>query len=384
MWHWDQGRLSYFQFDNLKILAKAALEADFKSLTNDEVTVLTGLPFLPRNYMPWRNYSRILKLSLITSEVDGVAVPTAIASLLAKSGSITCDEYLHFILQTFTEPSPALRGWSPDAEFRFPLVFALKYILTRFIVTGEASTSIDNIIAAFYESGFIGDESEEDFATFVTTGNIVPSLKGDFRQARESLKVISQISYLQFSGGCISLCLDEKDAEEIFREVDPIQGTVENDSNQEILRLANMLRGGSTLDFFDYKNTIVSEVIGSGFEEGKRVQKTHITIERNKKLRAMFFEKKPTTICDVCKVDTSKRYPWTDGVLDVHHLLPLASGTRVESKGTTLEDLVAVCPSCHRAIHRYYSIWLKDNEKNDFESRDEALLAYNEAKNRIK
>lgn len=49
-----------------------------------------------------------------------------------------------------------------------------------------------------------------------------------------------------------------------------------------------------------------------------------------------------------------------------------------------LDDLVAVCPTCHRGIHRYYDRWLKDNGKKDFLDAEEARSVYEEAKKEYK
>ena len=148
--------------------------------------------------------------------------------------------------------------------------------------------------------------------------------------------------------------------------------------------LYKLFSGGSVSDFFDYPNTIVSDVVESGFVEGTKVKKTHVTIERNRNLRNAFFIARPTTICDVCALDTAKAYDWTDKVLDLHHLLPLASGTRVEASGTTFDDLVPVCPTCHRATHRYYDKWLGDRKQKDFLNAGEARDIYSKLKTDFK
>lgn len=148
-----------------------------------------------------------------------------------------------------------------------------------------------------------------------------------------------------------------------------------------IRRLSTLFADGTTSDFFDYPNTIVTDVVESGFREGTKIKKTHVTIERNAGLRKEFFAVHPTAICDVCLLDTAKTYPWTERVMDIHHLLPLSSGTRVEASGTTFADLRPVCPSCHRAIHRYYDGWLIQNNRKDFKDGREALGVYQAVKN---
>ena len=66
-------------------------------------------------------------------------------------------------------------------------------------------------------------------------------------------------------------------------------------------------------------------------------------------------------------------------MLDLHHLLPLASALAISSKGTSLEDIVGVCPSCHRAIHAYYRQWLNANNQTDFLSKAEAKAIFEQA-----
>lgn len=386
MWHWDQGRLAYFQFDALRSISQFVLNHDFR--TTDRATLLagTGLPFAaPATHTPWRNYSRVLKSCLLVSEQNQSGVPTAIAQVLAQPGLITCDEYLHFIAEASTEPSPALEAWRPDADFRYPLLFSLKYLLARAAVEPNPSASFDEIIGAYSHSGFIGDENDTAFLGLIGSRSLFPPIGASVpetirRQARESLKVLCQISYLHLEGSNIFINLDGKDAMEVFTDLRSIGGPRENDRDAEIRRLANLFAAGSTHDFFNFSNTVVTEVVESGFQEGTKVQKTHVTIERNAGLRRAFFAAHPTTVCDVCRLDTHLSYPWADRVMDLHHLLPLCSGTRVEGGGTTFSDLVPLCPSCHRAVHRYYGEWFRQQGARDFTTRDEAVGVYGQLK----
>jgi len=121
-------------------------------------------------------------------------------------------------------------------------------------------------------------------------------------------------------------------------------------------------------------------VVEAGFSEGTRVERTHLVLERNAGVRNAFFAQNPTAECDFCGRDTQAEYPWVDRVLDIHHVLPLCSGTRSTRKGTDLTDLVAVCPTCHRAVHRYYAKWLKGEDRKDFVDANEAKEVYGAAK----
>lgn len=389
MWKWDQGRMEYFQYDVLRTVARFVTEYDLKNSDPSFIRAQTEQPFLPTDYHPWRNHSRIFKLCLLVSEENGIAVPTDIARILARSGIVTCDEYLHFIVEATTDPSPALSDWNDhvpsEEEVRHPLCFALKYILAKVAGRNDYRTSITEIVGTYNESGFSGREEDTAFLG-LRPRDFYPIQMGapNGRQARESIKFISQISYLHYDGEHIIASLDQGDAHDIFQALTPISGPRAADRDVEIRRLASFFRDGSDHDFFEYKNTILSNVLESGFEEGGKVKKTHIVLERNTKLRDLFFSRTPTVICDACHIDTNQKYPWVDRVLDLHHVLPLSSGTRVDSRsGTMLEDLVPICPTCHRAVHRFYDGYLKDESKQDFLNETEARSVYGRAKEGI-
>jgi len=389
MWHWDQGHVEYFEFDTLRAISAFVQNHDFMSTSRQVLAAATGLPFpAPPTHSPQRQYARVLKLSLLISENGGVAQPTPVSLLLSQPGVITSDEYFHFLAQASTEPSPALKDWYPEAPFRYPLLVALKYLLAKAAVGSTPSATLDEIIGAYRATGFVG--SEDDAAFIGSLGNdsayTVKGLSAPDnlrRQARESLKVLCQISYLHVVRDRVFINLARKDAEIAFGELNPIGGPRAANRDAEIRRLANLFTGGSTLDFFDYPETVIAEVVESGFEEGNKVQKTHVTIERNSGLRKAFFAANPTTVCDVCNLDTARSYPWTERVMDLHHLLPLSSGTRVIGRGTTFDDLVPLCPSCHRAVHRYYGEWFRTTKRLDFHSRDEAVGVYTNMKSKF-
>jgi hypothetical protein len=379
MWHWDQGRLGYFEFDNLRRMSAFIIAHDFKNSDFATVTAATGLPFLPPHYVPWRNYARIYKQCLLISEDSGTGKPSSLAKLLAEPGAIISDEYFQFLVQASTEPSPAFTNYASGSSFRYPLLFALKYVLAKLRIGAGNSSTFNEIIEAFQKTNMKGDENDIAFIAAIKAGYDGSGVTGDARQPRESLLVIAQISYLNSKGNELIVSLDPKDADSIFNNLFPFLGPYKNDPNEEIQRRASLF--GSAYFVTEYPNTIQSDVVESGFIEGSKVRKTHITIERNSQLRIEYFNTFPTAICDVCKLITDKTYPWTTRVLDLHHLLPLSSGTRVDkNKGTVLDDLVAVCPSCHRAIHRCYDSWLKLKARKDFVDATEALSAYNALK----
>ncbi len=389
MWSWEQGRMPYFQYDTLRAMARCAIQHDFRNSPAAAIRAHTGLDFPPGNYNPWRNYARLLKLCLIVREEDGCAVPTDVARILAQDGSVTCDEYLHFLAEVTTDPSPALSDWNSQDRIRYPLCFALRYILAKMSVLGDPVSQINEIIGAYIDSQFVGSESDTDFVGLLNSNRdyVGLALAGGstaIRQARESIKFLCQISYLHCNQNEVTISLSTDDAVRIFAEVEPIEGDRLSDGNEEIQRIASLFKGGSVHDFFDYQATTVSNELDSGFVEGNKVKRSHIVIERNSRLRRLFFASLQTLVCDACLLDTKAKYPWTDGVLDMHHALPLSSGTRVDSTtGTLFEDLVAICPNCHRSIHRFYDIYLRGEGKSDFDDKAEAMRVYRNVKGMI-
>lgn len=386
MWHWDQGHLAYFQFDSLRAIAVYVVAHDFKVATRPQLLASTGLSFsAPPTHTPWRQYSRALKQALLLTERNGIAEPTPVAQLLSVPGAITSDEYLHFLVQASSEPSPALANWNHTVDPRFPLLFSLKYLLAKAATGLDSATSIDELIGAYRISGFDGGEGQAAFVGLLPPAGTYAAHGTDVqdnlrRQARESLRVICQISYLYLQSSRVSVALAPEDASAVFDDLAPIHGPTMEDGETELRRRAQLFSQGSVHEFFEFPNTVLSSVVESGFDEGTKVQKAHVTIERNSGIRRAYFAENPGAVCDVCDTDTHATYPWTERILDLHHLLPLASGARVEGTGTTFEDLVPICPSCHRAVHRFYGAFFSQNGRKDFTSREEAIGVYQNVK----
>jgi hypothetical protein len=382
MWNWDQGRLNYFQFDELRKIAKFAMKHDLKAVDVDEMVKATGLPYLPKKpgYKPWRNYSRTFKLMMLATGAGASSSATPLAKLLSEDGKVTTDEFFHFLAEATTDPSPALSGWDHKAKHRFPLLFALKFILTR-ANEGLLTTGINAIVAAYAKSGFVGDEDQTAFLG-IAKKTYAP-IPGQ-RQANESIRVLSQISYLNTDRSSVTVSLDETDAMDLFEQLAPVTGARKADGDAEIQRITALYGNAIAELDFEYPNTVLSDTEEAGFAEGGRVEKTHLKIERNAKLRQAFFAANPSPICHFCGTNTVKSYPWSPRILDIHHVLPLCSGARTSSKGTILNDLVANCPTCHRAVHRFYDIWMKKNKKKDFEDATQARAVYEDARKAYK
>lgn len=369
--------MAFFQFDELRKIAKFAINHDLKTTTRKPLAKATGLPFLPDDdsYRPWRNYARVFRTAMLVADINGVARPTRVAQLLARDGAVTSDAYFHFFVQAFSDPHPSFEEWDASVRARFPLLFVLKFLLARAVV-GSHVVSYEEVISAYEQSGFVGGEDQARFIKLARKSWAGSST----RQARESIRALSQITYLSSTSKTITVSLHSEDALNVFAGLGSLAGSQKIDADDEIMRRAALFEHTlSDLDL-DYSATVVDQTVEAGFTEGSRVERTHVLLERNHAVRAAFFQANPTAECEVCGRDTRSEFPWTERVLDIHHVLPLCSGTRASGKGTVLTDLVAICPTCHRAIHRFYAKWMKTNGRKDFSDGSEARMIYDQAK----
>ena len=164
--------MAYFQFDVIRHIARYSIENDLRNTPGEQIRRETGLEFRPFDYEPWRNYARALKLCMIATDQDGQALPTAVAQILAHPGAVTCDEYLHFLAQVITDPSPAQtsQDWVHDGRIRHPLCFVLKYILAKIALDSDHISSIYEIVNAYVVSDFDGQESQTGFISLIRSG----------------------------------------------------------------------------------------------------------------------------------------------------------------------------------------------------------------------
>ena len=388
MWRWDQGRLEYFNFENLRRIAAASSLINLKTATNAELKRLTGLAFRPYQdaYPPWRNYSRVFKLMRLIADDGTTAVPTPVAKILARSGTVTADEFLHYVACTHTQPSPAFKDWNHKATMRWPLLFSLKYLLSRRISGLPNECAINEVMKAYAVSRFVGTEGRTEFSRIQKQELEDYDLPDNdrVRQGRESLKFLAQLSYLVMPNGrVITVALDSERATKNFDQLRPVDTDFLQDASDQINHLAYSFTEEMWEDHNGRldDNEIIQE---SGFQEGNKSERTHLVIERNQFLRKEFFSRNPKSTCDLCTIDTHATYPWSERVLDIHHLLPLSSGVEIGVDGTQFGDIRPVCPTCHRAVHSYYTGFLRRHQQPDFTSRDQAFAAYFEVKDTFK
>ena len=97
----------------------------------------------------------------------------------------------------------------------------------------------------------------------------------------------------------------------------------------------------------------------------------------------MFFKLHPDQICDACGINTKAMYPWTGNILELHHVLPLSATINVNGTTTSLDDMVPLCPTCHKSVHAYYRIKLDEWGVEDFGSKKMAKDVYLMAKDEM-
>lgn len=85
--------------------------------------------------------------------------------------------------------------------------------------------------------------------------------------------------------------------------------------------------------------------------EGRLRLRVHLARERSRSLIRDFKASLSNFACEACKTDLGEVYgELGQGYIEAHHRLPVA--TLEEGATTKLSDLAALCPNCHRMIHR--------------------------------
>ena len=386
MWRWDQGRLAYFSLENIRRIAGTLQQLngiDLRQEPDPLRLVLqseTGLPFAPNHYKIWRNYARVFKVLGLASKLNNRLVTTQICERLLRTGQqfYPYDDYLQHIARTFYYPSPVFQGYNAHKQQIFPFCAILRLLIAKLQFGAMPFTDLEEVFSCLIGNGVTGQEPIPQFNTF-------PKKKarprGDHgRQVREMIIFLSQLSYLSWIDG--KLFLDPLALKNLsFKEIDelskPIVRARVEDPEEEIQAISSVTaEPGVEVDLRE--PTSVDDIL---FTEGKKIRVSHLRTERNRKIVGYYFENCANEyLCDVCEVEVKDRYPWINNLIEVHHILPLSSPLHVTSEGTSISDLVGLCPNCHRATHAYYRKYLASRRQDDFFNREEARLAYTQVK----
>ena len=377
-WRWDQGRLEYFQFENIVKIARVLCEMDGAmlgtptDLLRQPLEQNTGLPFLPLDYKVWRNYARTFACSMLATNVNSKLFVTDVCRKLAEEPcTLTSDQYFNFVFSHFTLPFPAFDGYNANHSVSFPFVAIAKFVLSR----PMGGVSLKDVFSYVVGNSCTGLEDIGFYSTLRPTDR--KPLGDELRQVREMLVFMGQVSYLKWFDR--KLYADSADIADIMKAIVPFaRNERKSIAAEEFITLTTM---GSDRDR-KRLDVILSDrgISPTGFEEGKRVFGTHGKLERSPLVRKHYFLAHPQLVCDACEINTKQRYPWTENILELHHILPLSATINVNGTTTLLDDMVPLCPSCHKSIHIYYRQKLSEWGIEDFGSKKMAKDVYNLAK----
>lgn len=384
LWRFDQGRLDYLQFDEIKRIALALADINGIPKPNVDDDILRQAlsnyslrPFAPTDYTVWRNYKRVFGCLLLATEVAGRVVCTDLCKALAtNSNEIDIDDYMRHFATHFYYPSPIFDGYNCTDPQTFPVVAIIKFLLSEHLVRGKNSITVDEIGSYLIANNVTGLEPLNFYSTLKPK-----AFHGDLRQPRELIRFISQFSFLKWNNPSLYLEVTNKDeAFQIETLLAPQISLRKSDAGAEVLSLGSNFQGTALGDL-----TISQiNVIDTEFTEGSKTRVTHLRTERSAKLKDFYFSNTTNPhICDMCLMDTEKRYPWANHIIELHHLLPLCSPVRVDVGKTSIKDIAGICPTCHRATHKFYSKWLKASGLKDFQNYEEARHVYAQAKQEI-
>jgi len=382
-WRWDQGRLEYFLFDNLRAIAVCLADLDGIEINPPSADPLrpvlesgTGLPFSPSHYRLWRNYARVFGCSLLATKAGKHLVVSDFCQKIADGTLANADDYLNLLIQRFRFPSPIFESYDPSEPVAYPFVALLKYLQSRAEKEPYPSVTIDEVFSCVIGNGCTGLETAGFYQNLRPTSH--RAVGDQERQVREMLLVASQFSFLKWANK--RLCLDASfDLKSLLAALSLSTAPPLADRTEEFIGQTKLTALPALL-LLKQHTEMPTDFL---FTEGKRTRATHLKIERSPLLRKIYFEKHPQVRCDMCALEPRKRYPWTDNLLDIHHLLPLASGVAVTLAGTSLADIVPLCPNCHRSVHAFYKNWLNARQATDFKNTAEARAVYGEAKQNV-
>ncbi len=380
-WRWDQGRLDYFLYENVVRTARVLAGLDGVPLDGRDdllrAPLMQGveLPFAPSHYKVWRNYARVFACSMLATQVNHRLVVTDLCRRLANAETAySPDQYLNFVFSRFTLPFPAFDDYNANIAPSFPFVATLKYVFSH----PNTGATLSDVFSYVIGNGCTGREDLSFYLSLQPTGR--KPIGDEERQVREMMVFMGQTSYLKWMNR--RLLPDTSDVHEILKVTTPaVLGPRKPLGAEEFLSLTSL---NSDLVLRRLDITMRDrEVPLQGFEEGRRVFKTHGRIERSPLVRRAYFKEHPDLICDTCRLNVRTVYPWTENLLELHHVLPLSASINVNGTTTVLDDLVPLCPSCHKGIHAFYRVKFDEWGIQDFGSKKMAHDVYAMAKEQI-
>lgn len=387
IWRWDQGRLLYFEFDILKKISKVltdlnGVNADLGiDLLRKPLEAETGMPFAPSTYTIWRNYKRVFECSFLATKVGNKIIATDFCLEVSKDNGLIkdIDDYFSLYLPRFRFPFPAFQEYNPMDKIAFPFCSIIKFLTSKKLQSFESRITIDEVFNIIIANECTGFESIDYYRKLQPKDYTI--IGDQKRQVREMLIFISQMSILKWFNNSLFLdiSIEDIDTPEFQKLITPILVSPNSLREQDFLQLTKL----NDQVVIPAKLRSREEASDEVFIEGKKTRVTHLKIERSPLLRKIFLEQNPRPVCHMCEVNMTHRYPWTSYLIEMHHILPLSAGIAISTKGTSLDDLIGLCPSCHRSVHLFYKSWLDNKHKDDFIDKVEAKEVYLQAKERM-
>lgn len=396
IWRWDQGRTQYFNFQSIQKISKILLKYNganmqvVDSTFRDDLMQNVGLPFAPPRYTIKRNYKRVFECAMLATYIGNRLIISEIGRAIANEDAIisTPDGYLYEVERRFRYPYPAFNNYTDVRTVSFPFLAMLKLLFAKALRDGNtnATITIDDIGEYLIANESTGLEDLDyywglepknfSFASY--------SSSDQKRQVREMMAFIGQHSYLSYRNSTLALTgISLEECESAFSNLSPYDTEITSQNVvDDFLKLTAYSTTPSSEERLHGSDEDMESLEDFSVTEGKKVFKSHFSRERDSELRKEFIKNNPDPVCDICARNMHIVYPWTENMLEIHHLLPLSSGQE-DSRITSLDDVVGICPSCHRAVHIYYKRFLQDKGRSDFTSNEEALLAYMSAKAKV-
>ena len=389
IWRWDQGRSGYFRVDTIVSMAKVLAQYDGRDIRDRDnsfradLMQATGQPFAPDRYTIKRNYKRVFECALLATCNGDILVASDICKALANDDTFfnTSEDYLLEFERRFRYPFPAFQNYDDFVGRCYPFLAILKLLIARGLnnPTSQPSLSIEEIGRYLIANNVSGTEPIEFYKELAPREFSFTDEGGEdhLRQVREMLKFISQHNYLSYTGGSLIMpILSEEQLMHLSATLAPFDSSQPAANEiEDFIQITRLTSPERAVVIEDVPSLEDFQIV-----EGTRVFQNHFSRERSAKLRKKFIERNPEPVCDICGNNMKEVYPWTDFMLDVHHITPLSSSFEEGHGITTASDVVGLCPSCHRAVHVYYKNYLSRNSKSDFDSKEEARAVYYQAK----
>ena len=177
-WRWDQGRLSYFQYENLKAIAHCLIRLNGVVINQkgidplrEELESWTGLPFAPKTYRIWRNYKRVFECSFLAISINNRLYVTDFCKRIVAENinEIDVDEFLSLFIPRFRFPFAAFNDYKKSEQLIYPFCAVLKLLISNFMLGKQALISLEDVFAYIIGNNCTGLEPVEHYAKLKRT-----------------------------------------------------------------------------------------------------------------------------------------------------------------------------------------------------------------------